>query len=119
MLTKICFFGFKFEIASISTTVYICCGDMFAGPLGTVPCRSVTKRFYDLYLANQSLMRNVTGIELKELFPNTKNLETVKEVIITQSSTQKDENGRTIAVKKGKYNVINGFVNFEYEILKE
>lgn len=105
-------------IASVSTTVYICCGDMFAGPPPSIPCRSVTKKFYDLYQANQSMLRESNGIDIKELFPNVENLSEIKFITITSSSVQLDENGNKTVVRRGDYPVIDGKVNLESEILK-
>jgi hypothetical protein len=105
-------------IASVSTTVYICCGDMFAGPPPSIPCRSVSKKFYDLYQANQSMLRESKGIDIKELFPNVENLNEIKFITILSSSVQLDEHGNKTVVKKGEYPVINGMVNLESEILK-
>ena len=102
--------------ASISTTVYVCCGTPFVN--GTnVPCQIVPKKTYELY-TNRPQAASGNGMLVSDLFENSKtDWKTAKYIDVTASS-KTIANGKAVGIKKGRYTIDgNGMVYLELEYL--
>lgn len=104
-------------VASISTTIYVCCGVPFQQGPNVPPCAVVSKKTYDLYTGQNRAFTN-TGVLVADLFSDGKVDSRSATYVDVTSSSARTVNGKTAKIKKGRYQVDrNGYVFFEIEYL--